>query len=305
MAENSVYFTNATASPWTAPNNDIVMIECWGGGGGGGSTNLANNAAGGGAGGVYARSNVQVVAGKTYAYQIGAGGANGGANANGLVGGVTQITIVNGANVITSVTAQGGAGGTRNNAGGISTEAQSRGEILFRGGNGAAGVAATGIGGGGGAAGGNANTGANASGATGGVGANGGGNGATGGASGANATNNATEPGGGGGGGGNNTGTQRYGSPGKNGAIKITFRDNATVSGKVTTAGANQENARVMVMASTDNNAANSFLVGVATANAQGNWTMTVPSARVISAVAQHNNATAQYTSKATPFVAS
>jgi len=304
MAANSISFNNNNT--WTAPNNDIVMVECWGAGGGGGSTTSASIASGGGGGGAYARANVQVVAGRTYSIQAPPGGANGAANANGVSGVYSQFAWNNTNNWTTYVRAAGGLFGratTTRGAGG--TVANSFGDIAFAGGVGANGVNATGIGGGGGAAAGNANAGAAASGATGGTGANGGGNGATGGASGANATDNAEAPGGGGAGAGNNTGTGRWGSPGKNGTVKITFNDNATISGKVTTVGANQADARVMVIASTDNNAANSFLVGVATANAEGNWTMTVPSAKVISAVAQHNNATAQYTSKAAPFVAS
>jgi hypothetical protein len=304
MAANSISFNNNNT--WTAPNNDIVMVECWGAGGGGGSTNLAANASGGGGGGAYARANIQVVAGRVYTIQAPPGGANGTANANGTAGVLSQFAWNNTNNWTYYLRAAGGLGGRNNNAGGAGgTVANSFGDICFAGGAGAAGVAATGVGGGGGAGAGNANAGAAASGATPGAAANGGGKGANGGASGANATDNATAPGGGGGGSGNNTGTQRYGSSGKNGTVIITFADNATASGKVTLSGANLADARVMVMASTDNNAANSFLVGVATANAQGNWTMTVPSGKVISAVAQHNNATARYTSKATPFVAS
>lgn len=302
MAANTITYNNN--NNWTAPNNDVVKVEVWGAGGGGGSTSSSTSAGGGGGGGAYARANIQVVAGRVYNIIAPAGGANGGANANGTAGGNSIFRWNNTNNWTIYVQGGGGRGGVRTNAAGAGgTVANSYGDISFAGGSGAAGVNATGIGGGGGAGAGNANVGAAGSGQTGGTGANEGGNGATGGSSGANATNNATAPGGGGGGGGNNTGTASYGSPGKNGYVKISFADNATVSGKVTTGGANQADARVFVITSTDNNAANSSLVTVATSNAEGNWTATVPSGRVITAAVQHNNATAKYTAKAAPFL--
>jgi hypothetical protein len=113
---------------------------------------------------------------------------------------------------------------------------------------------------------------------------------------------NGTAPGGGGGGSGNGT---QLGKAGGAGQVTITYNEAVTVSGKVTIAGANLASARVLVMASDDNNAANSVLADVVTTDAQGNWTATVPGNKIIHAAVQHNNATAQYRTNSIPFMVS
>lgn len=311
MAANSITYNNNNF--WTAPNNDIIQVKLVGGGGGGGSTDSATASGGGGSGGIVTVSNVQVTAGVQYTIVVGAGGARGSGNANGSNGGISYFKRTTGNNDDgMNLKANGGAGGMRNSFSSSINYINTDGDLLFGPGRANNGNNANNSGGGGGSSGGNSANGRNGQGIVGGgngtdsanlpAGAGAGGNG---GAANSNGLNG-VYPGGGGGGSGNNAGgTAKVGGNGAIGQVILSFRDNATVSGKVTTAGANQEGAKVIVMASDDNNANNSFVVGVATADAQGNWTMTVPSARVISAVAQHNNATAQYTSKATPFVAS
>jgi hypothetical protein len=293
--------TYNNANNWTCPASQTVMVECWGSGGGGAS-GAATVPAGGGGGGSYARSNIAVVKGQVYRIYAPAGGANGASNANGAAGGATRFTIDNGANgLMNLVQAAGGGGGVRTNAAGpAGTVANSIGNIAYAGGNAAAGVNATGIGGGGGAGGGNAAAGANASGVTGGAAANGGGKGGNGGAAGADAAEAGAAPGAGGGGSGNGT---KLGKAGGVANVTITYNDAVTVSGKVTIGGANLADARVIVVSSDDNNAANTFFADVATSNAQGNWSATVSANKKIAAFAQHNNATAQYTSNAQPLI--
>ena len=291
---------------WTPTFSGIVKVEAWGAGGGGGSTGLSTSAGGGGGGGAYARRNLFVVAGQTYNIQAAPGGANGGANGNGVAGGASFFGFnagTNGWSVI--VRAAGGGGGVRTNAAGVAgTVANSNGTIAYKGGNAAAGVNATGIGGGGGAGGGNAAAGAAGSGATGGLGANGGGSGGTGGASATNGTAG-SEPGGGGGGGGNNTGVAKFGGAGGKGTVQITYDDTSVISGKVTIGGANLAGAKVIVIATDDNNANNAYVHSVITSNANGNWNAAIPAAKVVHSVVQHNNIAGQYTTNGAPFVVS
>lgn len=291
---------------WTPTFSGIVQVEAWGAGGGGGSTSLSTSAGGGGGGGAYARMNLFVVAGQVYNIQAPPGGANGGLNANGTAGGASFFGFnagTNGYSVL--VRAAGGGAGIRTNAAGAAgTVANSNGTVAFVAGNGAPGVNATGIGGGGGAGGGNQAKGANASGATGGTGANGGGAGGTGGASGANGTAG-SDPGGGGGGGGNNVGTARYGGAGGKGTVQITYDDTSVISGKVTIGGANLAGAKVIVIATDDNDANNAYVHSVQTSNAQGNWNAAIPAAKVVHSVVQHNNIAGQYTTNGAPFVVS
>lgn len=291
---------------WTAPATGIVMVECWGSGGGAGANNVAN-AAGGGGGGAYARGNVYVEKGKTYLIIAPPGGNNSANNGNGTAGADSYFGLNCGtANAMRLVQADGGNNGRGNGAAGIpGTVAASVGNLAFAGGNGAAGVAVTGIGGGGGAGGGDIAKGANAVNNLGGEGANNGGAGGNGGGPGENGENGSF-PGGGGGGAGNlNGGPARSGGNGGRGQVVITYNESVAISGKVTVGGANLPNARVLVVASDDTNAANSVLADVVTANAEGVWSATASANKVLHAVVQHNNATAQYAAKSCPFIPS
>lgn len=293
---------------FTVPATQYIKIEAWGGGGGGGSSNNTSRAGSGGGGGAYAKKTILLQKDEVLAITVGLGGANGATNGWGSMGGNSQV-LRSGANNDPLVGAGGGGGGDPGNfasagsggggagTGGIVT----LGEVIYRGGNGSIGNGTNGVGGGGGAGGGNSANGNAGAIPTGGVGAGQGGNGATGGANNANATNDATEYGGGGGGSGKKV-TARFGSSGKNGAVIITYEPATTVSGKVTLGGANVSGAKVVVVASEDNNANNSYVTAVATTNATGDWSATVPSNKVIGAFAQHNNGTT-YTSQATPFI--
>lgn len=306
MSATATYNNNNT---WTCPATQYVTIEGWGGGGGGGSSNNTSVAATGGGGGAYARKRILVQKDEVLTLVVGVGGANGTIGGWGTAGGNTYVTRSGGNDCL--IWAAGGSGGEPGNYGSNATGGgypgtgglTKWGDVAFTGGNGVKGNNSNGVGGGGGAAGGNSANGNAGTIPTGGVGQGGGGNGGTGGANNTNATDNATEPGGGGGGSGKKV-TAHYGMPGKVGAVKITYDSAVNISGKVTLSGANVSGAKVVVVASDDNNSNNSFTVAVATSNATGDWAAVAPGNHVISAYAQHNNGT-QYTSKATPFIAS
>lgn len=293
--------TYSNNNNWTCPASQTVKVECWGAGGGGASGN-ATIPGGGGGGGAYARSNIAVVKGQVYRIYAPPGGANGASNANGVTGGPARFTIDNGANgLMNLVQAAGGILGVRTSgAGAGGTVANSIGNIAFAGGAAAAGVNATGIGGGGGGGASNAATGQAASGVTGGAASGGGGKGGNGGAAGFDAAEAGAAPGAGGGGSGNGT---KLGKAGGVAHVTITYNEAVTVSGKVTLGGANLADARVIVVSSDDNNAANTVIAEVVTANAQGDWSATVSANKKVAAFAQHNNATAQYTSNAQPLI--
>lgn len=89
---------------WNAPESGNVVVDGWGGGGGG------QDGLGGGGGGEYQRlTGFAVVAGDSYAYDVGAGGIGGVASADG------QPTSWNGGSLIANPgrgRVSGGAGGT-------------------------------------------------------------------------------------------------------------------------------------------------------------------------------------------------
>lgn len=110
---------------WVAPagllNSEAWVTGCGGGGGGGGKTYPGSSYNGGGGGGAAScfRRKVTVVAGDTYAYAIGAGGAAGtsasadGSTTAGSAGGSTTLGAV--------LTLAGGAGGGRGLIGSFAT----------------------------------------------------------------------------------------------------------------------------------------------------------------------------------------
>jgi hypothetical protein len=88
----------------TVPNGaHTVAIEVWGAGGGGGKANLLGASGGGGGSSGYSSSSYSVTAGQTISYSV-AGGA-----ASGSSGGASTAT--SGSLSITTMTANGGAGG--------------------------------------------------------------------------------------------------------------------------------------------------------------------------------------------------
>lgn len=227
-SSTSGYVTTVTCTgngSFTPPAGvTLVQVEAWGGGGGGGAATGNPAKGGGGAGGQYAmKHSVAVTPGTPYTVVVGAGGA-GGTTGNGSTGGNSTF---NG----TTVVARGGAGGggaTTNGGDGSAGTGSTTGgvgDVVYRGGNGAAGNARSqcnngGAGGGGAGSGGN---GGNASGNTGGSGtATGGGNG---GAGSNNSGNGAAgNPYGGGGAGAcAESHTDRRGGAGGAGAVVITY----------------------------------------------------------------------------------
>ena len=166
-----------SSGTFTVPDGvTTIIVECWGAGGAGGGTGINNaRGGGGGAGGAYARKTLSVSPGEMYTVSV---------------GGVTLGTLSAGATGSPSwfgspslVYAEGGAGGAAPNGGtapgGTGSAANSIGDVVFPGGNGANGTATYSGGGGGGA--GSGGAGGNASGTTGGAGtAEEGGNGAAG-----------------------------------------------------------------------------------------------------------------------------
>ncbi len=236
-------FTYNTSGTWVVPSGvTSVTFEIWGGGGGGGGASgngsfTNGTTGGGGGGGGYSVLTLNVVAGNTYVYTVGASGAggSGGGSATAASGGATSISGFG----ITSFSAAGGTGGhcspTDNTNGASGTGGTGVGGSTNRlGGNGSVGtVSATSYGGGGGGAGGNGSNGSNGAAGTGAAngGAGGsvgtftaGGNGGTGwiGSFTGGAGTAGAIPGGGGGGGGS-WHSNVSGGAGGSGQVKISY----------------------------------------------------------------------------------
>ena len=244
-------FSSAGTTNWVCPPNVFtVNVECWGAGGAGGgargqSTAPASRAAaGGGAGGAYARSaSIAVTPGTSYTVVVGSGGVASTNNGVSVAGGdswfSTQSTIIakGGAGANSLVT----SGSDLTSAGGSGSTNGSIGDVVFAGGNGAAGFSpsatnGTGYSGGGGSSGGISTTGNNASTTTGGSAPAGGGAGANGRTSGGNAGIAATQVGGGGGGAwAAASTTQRAGGSGAAGQVRLVYT--VTASPSVNTTG--------------------------------------------------------------------
>ena len=209
--------TYTTSGTWICPAGvTSITVECWGGGGGGaGSGNDGGAGGGGGGGGAYAkRTTVSVTPSTPYTITVGSAGSAGASQTSGGNGGnstctfdVVTITAAGGSGGITGVSGAGGAGGT---IGGSS------GDVVYAGGNGAAGLIDN-YGGGGGGGAGSTGSGNNGSGGTGGAATalNGG------------AGGNGGNPGGSGstygGGGGGGYGRKKPGGAGAGGYVTITY----------------------------------------------------------------------------------
>ncbi len=233
----------ATTTTSTTGNSSITVptcvsyltVQCWGGGGagsgtGGGSSGLSgagcssSGYGNGGAGGSYSNKTISVTSGSSYNYTVGVGGTAGSNVAPGGAGGAGGSTFFGnssaGNSTGSSVIAVGGVGGAAGSSSttSLGSTSGSLGDVMYKGGDGAAKTGSSG--GGGGAGSGSSANGASASSGTGGTGANGGGTGAN-----AGATNGSagTQPGGGGSGGTNSSATCRSGGAGGAGQISITY----------------------------------------------------------------------------------
>ena len=207
-----------TSGTWTCPAGvTSVTVECWGGGGGGaGSINATDAGGGGGGGGAYAiRTTVSVTPSTPYTITVGSAGSAGGSETSGGNGGNSTCTF----DVVT-ITAAGGSGGITGGSGAGGTGGTiggSSGDVVYAGGNGAAGLILN-YGGGGGGGAGSTGTGNNGSGGIGGAATavNGGAGGDDGG-----------DPGGDGstygGGGGGGYGRKADGGAGAGGYVTITY----------------------------------------------------------------------------------
>ncbi|MBS1986223.1 MAG: hypothetical protein JST16_18840 [Bdellovibrionales bacterium] len=107
----AVIASGATCTVSSQVGHTSVTVWAIGGGGGGaGSSSLdASSGGGGGAGGV-AYKTININAGLTFNYSIGAGGAGGVDAANGVAGGSTTVSV----STTVSIVAGGGAGGVFN-----------------------------------------------------------------------------------------------------------------------------------------------------------------------------------------------
>ncbi len=219
FAQSRTYTANGT---FTAPAGvTTVRVDLWGAGGAGGGATGTNSAAGGGAGGAYTRHNaLPIIPGTIYTVTVGAGGV--GVNGNGPAGGSTWFGST------TTLLAVGGNGGNRannNNQGAAGAVGPATGnvggQVNFYGGNGSAGVVATGSGAGGSSAGTGSN-GNNALLAVGGIAPTGGNAGANGNIGNGNGLN-ATGFGGGGSGGRATTSTDRAGGSGAPGQAIVNW----------------------------------------------------------------------------------
>lgn len=222
LSAQSQQFTTTGASNFVAPAGVVtVKVECVGAGGAGGRVTPSNfldtDAAGGGGGGAYAMNFVPVIAGDTYAVEVGLGGKNDGTSIDGGDSFFGDGTIVR---------AAGGKTRTGNDnvpgvEGGLATN--SIGIIKYSGGNGGNGNESDVNGGGGGGAAGSTGAGFDGVNHTGGaIRPNFGGNGGQGGLDGANGAAGGTF-GGGGGGSSANGSNNRNGGNGGNGVVQISW----------------------------------------------------------------------------------
>jgi hypothetical protein len=207
---------------WTCPADVIrVTVECWGGGGGGGGTRVFAKASGGGGGGGYSRSSLVVAPTVSYDVVVGAAGTV----ATGVAGGLGGDSNFDGR----TLTALGGSGGSLGaskvgGVGGVGARIGT-GEVVYAGGDGAAGNGSgyLNCGGGGGGSAGSAVAGSAATGQSGAAAVNNGGPGGAGGALNLPGNPPAATPGGGGGGAGTrNTGSGLVGGAGAAGKVRIT-----------------------------------------------------------------------------------
>ncbi|HBE43384.1 MAG TPA: hypothetical protein DDW27_19725, partial [Bacteroidales bacterium] len=216
LGQSQTFTTSGTFT--VPPGVTAITVECWGGGGAGGGT-TANNArgGGGGAGGAYAKKALSVTPGTNYTVTVGA--ARTGTTSAGGTGNPSWFGTTG------TVYAEGGAGGAAPNggtvAGGTGSAANSIGDIVYAGGNGANGTSTASGGGGGGS--GSTGDGGNASGTTAGSGtALNGGTGGTGLTAGGNG-NPGNNYGGGGSGGYVNNNTNRSGGNGAQGLVIVSY----------------------------------------------------------------------------------
>ena len=131
------YLTNATLSfssngTFTVPSGvTSITVECWGGGGGGGNTSHngnGNSRGGGGAGGSYAKKTI-ISPSNSYSLQVGRGGIGGNDGEASWFGSETIVKAQGG---------QRGASASKSlGISGLGSTAQSVGDVLFAGGNGA------------------------------------------------------------------------------------------------------------------------------------------------------------------------
>lgn len=203
-----------SSGQWEAPAGvTTVKIEVWGGGGAGGGRGPSTGQSGGGGGGAYASRTITVTPNQTYNYTVAAGVTGG--TGDGPNGNLSQWEDGS------QVKAAGGKGGLSTTDGGLGgAEADSAGEVVFKGGNGGNGSTVSGGGGGGAGsngAGGNANSGAGGTGTS-----QGGGDGGDGVA---NANGNPGLTAGGGGAGARRTNGNRRGGDGAEGQIKLTYNN--------------------------------------------------------------------------------
>ncbi|MBN2610089.1 MAG: hypothetical protein JXB00_00885 [Bacteroidales bacterium] len=227
------FTTNGTFT--VPPDVTEIIVECWGGGGaGGGGTDdgLDNAGAGGGAGGAYARSVLTVNPGEIYTVTVAQ--SSNGDEGDGEDGQPSWFGDIN------TVYAEGGEGGSAvaydgDGPGGQGSSANSRGDVVYAGGNGANGTDANGGGGGGGGAGSSGN-GGNATNRNAGIGSPiDGGDGGNGAPTTEGNGNQGSNYGGGGGGAFCDDGSNHEGGDGGEGLVRITWAGRSyTTSGTFT-----------------------------------------------------------------------
>lgn len=221
-AKTNVVFETPGTGTWTVPCGVTqIRVEAWGAGGAGGDANTDGKSGGGGAGGAYAFREIMVTPGQEITYSVGRGGKWINNNAD-LHGGDTYF--LNSSELM----AKGGKGVPADtNIGGIApNSSESRGTIVFKGGNGANAVNFAGGGG--------ASAGRNGPGGNGGISGNqqqpgtsplggGGGNGGKGRRDGNGKGEDGFFPGGGGGGSHRAITSNQKGGSGANGRIIISY----------------------------------------------------------------------------------
>ncbi|HYM95536.1 MAG TPA: SprB repeat-containing protein [Chitinophagaceae bacterium] len=208
FGQSQTFGTPGTFTFSVPANVFSLTVECWGGGGAGGGTNgsASNASAGGGSGGAYTKGTISVTPNSTYTVVVGAGGVSSlttpTAAGSSYFGNISTILAVGGANAINNTSSSDG-----NTAG---ASAVTSGNVNI-------GTSVTNIYG---TAGG---TGTNTGSGVGGTGGNGGNGGAGGTGINHSSGNPGNPPGGGGSGAETNISSNRTGSNGGDGMVKISW----------------------------------------------------------------------------------
>lgn len=108
VKKNLIVFTSGAGATWKCPYDGNYKVSVIGGGGGGGGSSASPSSGGGGGGGGTSKKNIFALAGTTFTYTVGGGGAAGAAGAAGGTG--SNSTLTDGTSTLTGTGGTGGGG---------------------------------------------------------------------------------------------------------------------------------------------------------------------------------------------------